>query len=124
MTCGPAGFDRTSDSICVRCVHRVVRARARTGDPVRAPRLTPVAGRIRREDVEAVRERVRIDEVVGAHVAHHELTVGLERAPGVLHGIRPAVTDASWRARLKNARPTGAVDATRASWVASFRLTR
>jgi DNA primase len=35
-----------------------------------------VAGRIRREDVEAVRERVRIEEVVGAHVALRPAGVG------------------------------------------------
>ncbi len=40
------------------------------------PRLTPVAGRIRREDVEAVRERVRIEDVVGAHVALRPAGVG------------------------------------------------
>jgi DNA primase len=32
------------------------------------PRLPDVAGRIRREDVDAVRERTRIEEVVGEHV--------------------------------------------------------
>lgn len=41
-----------------------------------APRLTPVAGRILREDVEAVRERVRIEEIVGAHVALRPAGVG------------------------------------------------
>jgi DNA primase len=35
-----------------------------------------VAGRIRREDVEAVRERARIEEVVGAHVALKPAGVG------------------------------------------------
>ncbi|WP_141320198.1 DNA primase, partial [Cellulomonas uda] len=35
-----------------------------------------MAGRIRREDVEAVRERVRIDEVVGAHVQLKTAGVG------------------------------------------------
>ncbi|WP_142161695.1 DNA primase [Cellulomonas sp. SLBN-39] len=35
-----------------------------------------MAGRIRREDVEAVRERVRIEEVVGAHVALKPAGVG------------------------------------------------
>jgi DNA primase len=35
-----------------------------------------VAGRIRREDVQAVRERVRIEEVVGAHVALRPAGVG------------------------------------------------
>jgi DNA primase len=35
-----------------------------------------VAGRIRREDVEAVRERVRIEDVVGAHVALRPAGVG------------------------------------------------
>jgi len=35
-----------------------------------------VAGRIRREDVEAVRERARIEEVVGAHVALKAAGVG------------------------------------------------
>ena len=76
MTHGAAGFDRTSERTSGRCVHRVVRARGRTGDQARAPRLTPVAGRIRREDVEAVRERVRIDEIVGAHVALRPAGVG------------------------------------------------
>ncbi len=35
-----------------------------------------MAGRIRREDVEAVRERVRIEDVVGAHVALRSAGVG------------------------------------------------
>ena len=35
-----------------------------------------MAGRIRREDVEAVRERVRIEDVVGAHVALRPAGVG------------------------------------------------
>ncbi|MCG2799203.1 MAG: CHC2 zinc finger domain-containing protein, partial [Cellulomonas sp.] len=35
-----------------------------------------MAGRIRREDVEAVRERVSIEEVVGAHVALRPAGVG------------------------------------------------
>jgi DNA primase len=35
-----------------------------------------VAGRIRREDVEAVRERVRIEEIIGAHVALRPAGVG------------------------------------------------
>lgn len=70
--------------------------------------------------------------VVGAHVAHHELTVGLERVPGVLHGVRPETTDAAWRARLDSTVP-GAVAAgalasgavpSRAAWVASFRWAR
>ena len=42
----------------------------------RTPRLTPVAGRILREDVEAVRERVHIEEIVGAHVALRPAGVG------------------------------------------------
>ncbi len=62
--------------------------------------------------------------VVGAHLAHHELAVGVERAPGVLHGVRPAVTDAWWRARLKNASTSAGADVGRAPWVASFRFTR
>ena len=41
-----------------------------------APRLWPVAGRILREDVEAVRERVHIEEIVGAHVALRSAGVG------------------------------------------------
>ncbi len=35
-----------------------------------------MAGRIRREDVEAVRERARIEEVIGAHVALKPAGVG------------------------------------------------
>jgi Protein of unknown function (DUF3160) len=88
--------------------------------------------------------------VAGAHVAHHEIVEGFEPAPGVLHAVRPPITDASWRARLENsphARPgvppapgspdppaTPATPATpasskgqretRPSWVAAFRWTR
>lgn len=56
--------------------------------------------------------------VVGAHMTHHELVEGFERAPGVLHAVRPALTDASWRARLDRRPPT------RPGWVSSFRWAR
>lgn len=56
--------------------------------------------------------------VVGAHVAHHEIVLGFDHAPGVLHGVRPALTDGSWRARLKSNAPP------RAGWASSFRWTR
>lgn len=55
--------------------------------------------------------------VVGAHLAHHELVEGFANAPGVLHAVRPALTDAAWRARLRTAEPV------RATWVSSFRWT-
>lgn len=57
-----------------------------------------MAGRIRREDVEAVRERVRIDEVVGARVQLKTAGVGAlkglcpfhdERSPSF--NVRPQV---------------------------------
>jgi len=72
--------------------------------------------------------------VVGAHIAHHEIVDGFEQTPGVLHAVRPALTDRSWRARLENGPATssgtvaaGSVSASapaRAPWVASFRWTR
>jgi hypothetical protein len=55
--------------------------------------------------------------VVGAHLAHHELVEGFTNAPGILHAVRPALTDMAWRARLKSAAPP------RAPWVSSFRWT-
>gem|GEM_PF-1785779 len=56
--------------------------------------------------------------VVGAHVGHYEIVEGFETTPGVLHGVRPALTDASWRARLQSNPPP------RAAWASSFRWTR
>ncbi|MBX3209951.1 MAG: DUF3160 domain-containing protein [Labilithrix sp.] len=71
--------------------------------------------------------------VVGAHLAHHEIVEGFDRPPGVLHAVRPALTDAAWRAR-RTGRPTSASAAAtgaglptapaRAPWTASFRWTR
>jgi hypothetical protein len=46
--------------------------------------------------------------VVGAHVAHHELVESFDPNPGGPHTVRPTLTDASWRARLKgSASPVG-----------------
>jgi hypothetical protein len=57
--------------------------------------------------------------VVGAHHTHHEIIEsGFTSAPGVLHGAKsPALTDASWRARLKSTKD--APD--RAAWSTPFR---
>lgn len=72
--------------------------------------------------------------VVGAHIAHHEISIGVEPTPGVLHAVRPALTDQSWRARLEKGPATSASTVAagsvspsapaRAPWVASFRWTR
>jgi hypothetical protein len=56
--------------------------------------------------------------VVGAHVGHWEIIEGFETAPGVMHGTRPVLTDASWRARLQSTPPP------RATWTTSFRWAR
>lgn len=56
--------------------------------------------------------------VVGAHVGHYEVVEGFETAPGVMHGTRPVLTDASWRTRLQSSPPP------RAAWTSSFRWAR
>ncbi len=85
-------------------------------DPTSRRLLATATGRI--EPVLMLAREANKEEallVVGAHVAHHELVEGFEHAPGVLHAVRPALTDASWRERLKSTPPT------RPAWVSSFR---
>jgi hypothetical protein len=56
--------------------------------------------------------------VVGAHLAHHELVEGSEAKPGVIHAVRPVLTDASWRTRLDGGPPP------RPDWVSTFRWSK
>lgn len=66
--------------------------------------------------------------VVGAHLAHHEVVAGLAPAPGVLHAVRPSLTDAAWRDRWRSPAPSPGAPSpgapTRSPWTASFRWTR
>ncbi|MBX3213854.1 MAG: DUF3160 domain-containing protein [Labilithrix sp.] len=74
--------------------------------------------------------------VVGAHLTHHEVVAGLEAPPGVLHAVRPNLTDAAWQARWSppaRTAPAGSAASAgvpeagaprRPAWTASFRWTR